>query len=177
MTLEDAVSLLRGVPVPGETWADLGAGSGTFTRALSDLLGADGTVVAVDRDLGALRRIGPASPHGAATRTLHADFAEALELPALDGLLFANSLHFVRQQVPVLRHLVGFLKAGGQVLFFEYDTPRASPWNPYPLPFARLSEVVAAAGLRELRQLTRRASAFGGRELYLAVAVKPGAVV
>ena len=174
MTHEDAVSLLHGVPVPGEIWADLGAGSGTFTHALSELLGPGGSVLAVDRNAGALRQIGAASPGAAGIETLHADFAEAVGLPALDGLLLANSLHFVRQQVPVLRHQAGFLRPGGKALFLEYDTPRASPWNPYPLPFARLAQVVAASGLERLRELSRRPSVFGGRELYLAVAVKPG---
>lgn len=177
MTHQDAVALLKNVPIPGETWADLGAGSGTFTHALSELLGPGGSVLAVDRNANALRHIGSASPDGAVIETLHADFAEALTLPPLDGLLLANSLHFVRQQVPVLRHLAGFLKPGGKAVFLEYDAPRASPWNPYPLPFARLSQVAAASGLGELQELSRRPSAFGGRELYLAVAVKPGAFV
>lgn len=174
MTHQDAVSLLRNVPAPGETWADLGAGSGTFTRALSELLGPGGGVLAVDRNASALRQIGEASPRGAVIRTLHADFAEALTLPPLDGLLLANSLHFVRQQVPVLRHLAGFLKQGGKVVFLEYDTHHPSPWNPYPLPFGRLSQVAAASGLGELLELSRQPSAFGGRELYLAVASKLG---
>ena len=177
MTHQDAVTLLQNIPVPGETWADLGAGSGTFTHALSELLGPNGRVLAVDRNAGALRQIAKASPGAAVIEMLHADFAEALALPALDGLLLANSLHFVRQQVPVLRHLAGFLKPGGKALLLEYDTPRASPWNPHPLPFARLSQVVAASGLGELRELSRRPSAFGGRELYLVVATKAGAFV
>lgn len=177
MTHQDAVSLLRGVPAPGESWADLGAGSGVFTRALSELLGPDGRVLAVDRNAAALRQIGEASPDGAAIGAVHADFREALELPPLDGLLLANSLHFVRQPVPVLRHLAGFLRPGGKALFLEYDTPRASPWNPHPLPFARLVQVAAASGLGGLQELSRRPSAFGGRELVLAVALKAGALV
>ena len=38
---ETAVSLIRAgiAPTPGETWAELGAGSGVFTAALSALLG------------------------------------------------------------------------------------------------------------------------------------------
>lgn len=173
----DAVSLFRDAVLPGETWADFGAGSGTFARALSELLGPSGTVVAVDHSAAALGRIGPAAPGGAVIRTLHADFREALALGPLDGLLLANALHFVQQQVPVLRHLAGFLKVGGKALFLEYDTPHAAPWNPHPLPPSRLSQVVAAAGLGELREVRRRPSAFGGRELYLAAAAKPGAPV
>ncbi len=175
MTHQEAVRLLQNVPTWGETWADLGAGSGTFTHALSELLGPDGRVLAVDRNASALRQIGAASPGAAVIETLHADFAEAVTLPPLDGLLLANSLHFVRQQVPVLRHLAGFLKPGGKAVFLEYDTPRASPWNPHPLPFDRLSQVVAVSGLGALLELSRRPSAFSGRELYLVVALKPGA--
>ena len=46
----DAFNLIRtGVPGRGGVWADLGAGSGVFTRALADLLGPEGQVFAVDR--------------------------------------------------------------------------------------------------------------------------------
>jgi ubiquinone/menaquinone biosynthesis C-methylase UbiE len=45
------VALIRGgVPNPGGVWADLGAGTGNFTWALAELLGADATVYALDRD-------------------------------------------------------------------------------------------------------------------------------
>jgi hypothetical protein len=36
------------------TWADIGAGDGTFTRALVKVLGREATIYAVDRDEGAL---------------------------------------------------------------------------------------------------------------------------
>jgi SAM-dependent methyltransferase len=38
----------------GVRWADVGAGTGAFTLALADLLGPGATIVAVDRDRGAL---------------------------------------------------------------------------------------------------------------------------
>jgi hypothetical protein len=41
MTTADAMALVRpAVATAGGTWADLGAGGGTFTRALAALLGA-----------------------------------------------------------------------------------------------------------------------------------------
>ncbi len=47
----EMVALIRGaIETPGETWADLGAGTGNFTRALRELLGPQGTIYAVDRD-------------------------------------------------------------------------------------------------------------------------------
>jgi ubiquinone/menaquinone biosynthesis C-methylase UbiE len=66
--VDDATSLklLRPlVPQAGETWADIGAGSGVFTRALARLLGSEGVVYAVDRDREAVRRLGSLRVDGA----------------------------------------------------------------------------------------------------------------
>ncbi len=168
----DAASLIAAGGVrSGETWADLGAGSGVFTRALGELLGPEATVIAVDRDARALEKIGAAA--SARVRLYRADFRGPLELPELDGLLLANSLHFVAEQTPVLRRLVRYLRPGGRVLIIEYDVRHASPWNPYPVPTRRFLKLAAAAGLQESKELGRRPSRFGGRELYAAVALKP----
>lgn len=174
MTHEDAVSFLSaGVETPGGSWADLGAGAGTFSQVLSELLGRAGTVVAVDRDSRALERIVTPPASGAAIRTYHADFTGPLVLSDLDGLLLANSLHFVTRQERVLARLVSYLKPRGRVLVVEYDNEQRSPWNPYPVPMRRFRQLAVTTGLRDLRELNRRPSLFGGRELYVAVAVKP----
>ena len=53
----EMVALIRGgVPMPSGVWADLGAGTGNFTWALRELLGAQGTIYAVDRDGRAIDR-------------------------------------------------------------------------------------------------------------------------
>ena len=166
MDHDDAVSLIAAGVGAGAntTWADLGAGSGVFARALGELLGPAGVVIAVDRDARALGQI------GGKIRLYHADFREALELPSLDGLLLANSLHFVPRQEAVLRQLVSYLRPQGRLLLVEYDERRASPWNPYPVPPGRFKKLAAAVGLRGAEELSRRPSRFGGRELYTAVA-------
>lgn len=174
MTHEDALSLIEaGVRTPGGTWADLGAGAGVFAQALSELIGPAGSVIAVDRDARALAYIEAPPASGAAIRTLHADFTEPLALNNLDGILLANSLHFVMRQERVLRQLVHYLKPQGQVLVVEYDNEQRSPWNPFPLPFKRFQQLAVAVGLRDVQELSRRPSLFGGRELYAAVALKP----
>src|SRR2546426_9988916 len=94
----DHVALIEdGVEGRGGRWADLGAGEGAFTRALADVLGPEAHVVAVDKDAGALRATGS----GFETRV--ADFTKPLDLRDLDGVLMANSLHFVRDKEPVLK--------------------------------------------------------------------------
>src|SRR5215210_6911182 len=96
------VALIRdGVPRPDGTWADLGAGTGNFTWALRELLGAQATIYAVDRDGKAIRQQQQQlaqAPPGATIIPIQADFTHPLDLPALDGVLMANALHFIRDQ-------------------------------------------------------------------------------
>ncbi|HKG90754.1 MAG TPA: class I SAM-dependent methyltransferase, partial [Gemmatimonadaceae bacterium] len=102
MTAAEALALLAPArpAAAGATWADLGAGGGTFTRALAALLGAGGTVYAVDRDprsVESLRALAARESRDAArVIVVEADFTRPLGVPAsLDGLLLANALHFV----------------------------------------------------------------------------------
>jgi ubiquinone/menaquinone biosynthesis C-methylase UbiE len=177
MNTRDAVALIAGAMPEngGRVWADFGAGDGTFTRALVELLGADGRVYAVDRDAGALAAIDRwPSTARANVIPVVADLTRPFELPALaeallDGALFANTLHFMRHAEEVLARLVSFVKPGGRVVFVEYDRRGPSPWVPYPIPSKQLPALTAAAGLSPPLITTRRPSAFGG-ELYVAAA-------
>ena len=171
MTHDQAVALMRtGVLEITGVWADLGCGHGTFSRALSELLGPLGTVIAIDHDDAKLQRVGPPPPHGAPIYPLDADFCYPLKLPPLDGFLLANSLHFVARQQKVLGQLATLLKPGGTALFLEYDTNIRSPWDPHPLPPAKLERLCGSAGLDAFAEIARFPSVFGSRELYLALA-------
>lgn len=168
MTSTEASELIQeGVTKRGGVWADLGAGSGTFTHALANLLGPEGLVYAVDRRPALA---GAVSSTGAEVRSLQADFTRPLELEPLDGILMANSLHFVRQQEKVLRQVVSHLLPGGTFLLIEYDLQRPTPWIPFPIPPARFKALARQAGLSEPLELKRRPSRYGPRELYAAVA-------
>ena len=86
MQQSEMVALIRGgVPEPGGVWADLGAGTGNFSWALAELIGAQGIIYAIDRDAKAIRalhqRIAQADP-GATIIPQQADFTRALDLPA-----------------------------------------------------------------------------------------------
>jgi SAM-dependent methyltransferase len=172
---QDAIALLRpAVSETGGTWADVGAGTGTFTLALAELLGPSARVFAVDRDGKALAELrASAAPHAhARIETVQADFTKAFELPGakpgtLDGILLANSLHFVRSAEDLLARLESWLRPGGRIILIEYDRRAPNPWVPYPIWVDRLPEVAAAAGLSS-QVVARRPSAFGG-DLYVAV--------
>jgi len=154
------------------TWADLGAGDGTFTLALASLLEPGSRVFAVDRDRRALAELARKARDGKVTVVpLVADFTKPFEWPGLgdellDGMLFANALRYVKDPASLLHRLVARLKSGGRVIVVEYDHRRANPWVPYPISSADLPTIAKAAGLSVPEEIARRPSAFGG-DLYV----------
>jgi SAM-dependent methyltransferase len=175
----DHVGLLQDAVEPGGTWADIGAGEGAFTLALAELLGAGGRIVAVDRDGRALR----ANAHAVRARfpavefsTLSADLTGPLQLPELDGLVAANSLHYVARdrQVAVIRALAAHLRPGGRFVVVEYDADRGNPWVPHPFSYPSWERLARSAGLTDTRRLGRVPSRFLGA-IYSAESRRPWA--
>ena len=181
MNATDALRLIEGAIPPGAgAWADLGAGDGTFTRALVELLGPKVRVYAVDRDSRALAAVERwATKTGAKVIPVVADFTRPFDLPDLDGplegMLFANALHFVRDADIVVARLAEWLRPGGRVVIVEYDRRPASRWVPHPLPATRLPPLAASAGLSTPVIMATRPSAYGG-DLYVATADRLGRV-
>jgi ubiquinone/menaquinone biosynthesis C-methylase UbiE len=173
----EMVELIHGgVARPGGLWADLGAGTGNFTWALAELLGPSATIHALDRDLRAVeaqRGRLKIDPPAAMVLPRQADVLRPLDLPPLDGVLLANLLHFVRDQVGLLRRLHGHLTPGGRLLVVEYEQMLPIPWVPHPLPFARLATLAAEASFTPAVQVGTRRSPSSGRVLYAAAAHRP----
>ena len=160
----DHVRLLTDGVTSGGTWADLGAGTGAFTLALAELVGPTGEVVAIDRDRGALRDLERAlRPGGATVRTMSADFTKPIELPLLDGIVMANSLHFVKDKLPVLTLVRAMLKRSGRLLLVEYDADRGNTWVPHPMSFETWRALADANGFSGTRKLASVPSRFLGR--------------
>lgn len=181
MKQRDAVALIAdAVGDAGGVWADLGAGEGTFTRALAHLLGPSGRVYALDRDpdaVAALRRLAArGSASGLAPITvLRGDFTNQADLApipeSLDGILLANALHYVSDAGTVLARLARRIRLGGRVVLVEYDQPVANRWVPYPIPMDGLDALARAAELEPFTVTAIRPSLYQQR-LYAAFAPK-----
>ena len=166
MKHEDLVALIEGgVQQRGGRWADLGAGEGAFTLALAELLGPDAHIVAVDRDAGALRAL------DGRFETRVADFTKPLDLRDLDGVVMANSLHFVRDKEPVLRAVRAMLKPGGRLIVVEYGADRGNPWVPYPFSYPPWEKMAAQAGFENTKLLNTIPSRWLG-SMYAALSLR-----
>jgi len=165
MNHNDHVNLLKPADIkPGASWADLGAGSGAFTFALRELAGPTTSIYAVDKDRARLNELEQAyRARFGDSQDLHlipADFSRRLDVPLLDGILMANSLHFFKDKVSVLEHIKSFLKPKGILIIVEYNVDSGNPWVPYPFSFPTFGKLAKQSGFAEPRQLATAPSSF-----------------
>jgi SAM-dependent methyltransferase len=175
MNHQDHVRLLQGGVASGGKWADLGSGSGAFTLALADLLGAGGEIYSVDKDQRALREQQEAMRASFPMTTVHymaADFTQRLDLPVLDGIVMANSLHFVgaKHKDAVLQLIKGYLRPGGRFVLVEYNVDHGNTWVPYPLSFTTWEAMARRNGFSETKLLATRPTRFLN-EFYSALSI------
>ena len=155
-------------PAPS-VWADLGSGDGTFTLALADRLAPGSTIHAIDRDRAALEQL-KSSSRGVRIEKHVADFTRAWPIDdPLDGILMANSLHFVRDQASFLRKLTKRVTPQGRFLIVEYDKTFPNPWVPHPLNAKALPELFEAVGFTRCQMLGTRPSSYQRGRIYAAL--------
>jgi SAM-dependent methyltransferase len=169
MNHDDHVNLLRrGVPAQGGVWADFGCGTGAFTLALAELI-VEGTIHAIDKDAGALRVLEDEMRFPRITLHTHRhDYTKPITLPALDGLVAANTLHFHRDKLPLVKSFKAHLREGGRMLLVEYNIDASNTAVPHPLPFSAWQTLAAQAGFSHTELMMTRPSRFL-KEIYSAV--------
>ena len=150
---DDHVRLIRdGVTGAGPRW-QAGAGEGAFTLALADLLGRAGRITAIDRDARALGRMLEACRRAfpeLQVDSIVGDFRTALPAGELDGLLAANSLHFVTDPAAVAARCGGALPTRWPRRRRRVRRGSRQPVGADPLLVRRFPEIAADAGLEAL---------------------------
>ncbi|QJB31431.1 class I SAM-dependent methyltransferase [Chitinophaga oryzae] len=164
MELQEAIQLIKADYIAG-TWADLGCGSGLFTYALANLLPAGSTIYAVDAaPVQLTARPNPAQQN---ILPLQLDFVQnELPVEGLQGILMANSLHYVKDKPALVRQLSRRLAPGAQWVLVEYDTDAANTWVPYPIRRDALQQLLAAEGFSQVTFLGERPSVYRSGRMY-----------
>lgn len=171
MQHKDAVQLLKGgiAPTMKSTWADLGCGEGTFTKALATLLSPGSTIYAIDKNKSALNHL-PELFNEVIIQKKELDFVRD-EIPwhNLHGILMANSLHFAKDKITLLTRISSQLNSSGKLLLVEYDLTHGNQWVPYPLPFEKLPQLAASIGFSKVIKLSERPSLYNRANIYSAL--------
>jgi len=155
-------------PLP-QLWLDLGCGTGLFTQALAGNLPPGSKIIAIDKNEKALEKI-PATVNEVVIQTIAADFVyDALDVKEVDGILFANSLHYVKNKKTLLKRLIPLMRTRGVFLIVEYDKQANNQWVPYPLTIDAANALFKSLRYSEFHVFNKRLSVFGGYYMYAAI--------
>lgn len=167
MTQSEAVKLIEEAGFndnQSEKWIDLGCGSGLFSYALAELLPVESHILMVDKVNQAPIKSQVGGVH---LEFLQIDFSRQ-KLPAdeYNGILMANSLHYVEHKKLFVEKLKNHLSENGRLIIVEYDTNNANPWIPYPITLIQLKELFKEEGFKSVRKVGERPSRYGHKNMY-----------
>jgi SAM-dependent methyltransferase len=175
MKHKDRINLIKnGVINKTGYWADLGSGSGLFTMALAEFLSPPAKIFSIDKDLSALKtQKDKLNSHFITIKSyfITAGFDNELHLPLMDGILMANSLHYVREKVILIEKIWETLKPSAAFILVEYNTSRSNRWVPYPISFSEWQILSKQAGFKNTRLLGKHPSLYH-KEIYAALSIK-----
>ena len=122
---------------PGQRIADLGAGSGLFTRPLADLVGAEGVVYAIDIDSDLLEHINETALEDELTniKTVLASEQDPRIPDGVDLVLICDTLHQIDDPSIYLRGLTNYLRPSARIAVIDYENnwPRRFESSKYTL--------------------------------------------
>ena len=172
MTHQDRVNLIKaGVGSTGGLWADLGSGSGAFTLALAELLHSPAEIYSIEEDQNRLdeqkKKVEGQFPN-LDVHFMQNDFTKELHLPSLDGIIMANSLHYISDKKKLVHKIRSYLKDSGCLLLVEYHVKQVNPWVPYPISFKEWAALARFSGFSDTRLLGTHPSQYQD-EIYAAL--------
>ncbi|MFH1808539.1 MAG: methyltransferase domain-containing protein [Pseudomonadota bacterium] len=141
-------------PLDGQTWIDLGAGTGYYTRPLARVVA---TVHAVDAQAGMLEQLKGQLVAGERPHiVLHQVRAEDHDAPAAsaDGVLIGNCFHELDDRAAVLQRCHTWLRPGGRLVVVDWlhaddasgPLPEQGPPAEHRLPLATVRADLERAG-------------------------------
>jgi SAM-dependent methyltransferase len=145
----DVIALMK--VEPGQTAADIGAGTGYFLRHLSAAVGEKGRVLGLDIEPSMVeymkRRAGREGLKNVEARVIPGD-DPSLPAGGVDRVLIVNTWHHIPAREAYVKKLAAGLAPGGAV--FVVDFTKASPEGPpaeHRLPPGKVAAELRAGGL------------------------------
>jgi len=134
---------------PGNVAADIGSGSGLFTRLIARAVAPDGKVYAVDIDKDLLGHVAAtAAKEGIKniTPVLSPEDSPALPPHCLDVALICDTLHHIAKRETYLVNLKHCLKPDGRLVIIDFSDGWPAGHEPLRFSLSDLDEWTGAAG-------------------------------
>lgn len=143
---------------PGMIVADIGAGTGYFVPHLSDAVGAEGRVLAVDIEQVMLDYINQSAEREGWTNVetlLAGEDTSSLGAASVDRIITVNTWHHIPNRSQYAAHLAQTLKPGGSIWVVDYalDAPQGPPAQHRLAPEVIIGELEAGGLHAELHPL------------------------
>jgi ubiquinone/menaquinone biosynthesis C-methylase UbiE len=170
MKIQEAIKLIEFKPnsvSKEQVWADLGCGSGTFTLALASLLPYKSIIYAIDKNTSSLDRI-PKQYDNVSIIKQQGDFEKMIPFD-LDGIIMANSLHYLSNKVSFIRKIKKHFKGKSKLLIIEYDSDAPNTWVPYPINYISLKTLFEETGFSIVKKLGEHPSLYRRSNIYSAL--------
>ena len=156
MKIDELVAALK--LQPGQTVADIGAGSGLLVAPLARAVGPKGRVYAVEIDEGFFPEIRKraAAAQVANVETVLGKFTDpALPAKNIDVAVFHDVLHHVDARAAYLKTLAGYLAPTGRIVVIDYEGGRGPHRDQPQLEVTReqLAGWMREAGLTQLEDV------------------------
>ena len=138
---------------PGDVVADIGSGSGLFTRLLAKRVLPRGWVFAVDIDPELLEHVARTSrEEGIAnfTTILGREDSPGLPPQSVDLVFICDTLHHIQSRQAYLSNVKAVLKPGGRLAILDFEKNWPAGHETLRFSLQDLQQWIAAAGYRKL---------------------------
>lgn len=137
---------------PGMTVADIGSGSGLFTRPIAKAIGPAGVAYAVDIDAALLTIVERSAGEQqiANIRTVQAEAADPKLPEAVDLAFVCDTLHHIQQPGAYLKTLKTYLKPGGRIAVIDFSVTWPQGHESMRYSLAQLEGWMQAAGMAKV---------------------------
>ena len=133
---------------PGDRVADIGSGSGLFTRPIARMVGPNGVAYAVDIDTGLLQVVERNAKEAGIEniRTVLAATDDPKLPEPVDLVLICDALHHIGNQGPYMKTLNKYVKPGGRVAVIDFSEQWPSGHESMRFTVAQLDAWMKDAG-------------------------------
>lgn len=139
---------------PGQRVADIGSGSGLFTRPLAKQLGNKGVVYAVDIDPELIKYVEKTAAEQNLTniKTIMGGEADPKLPEKVDLIVIIDTLHHIANQPTYLKGLKKYLKSNGRIALIDFSKTWPAGHEKMIYKLADLDGWMKAAGFKQIEK-------------------------